>query len=123
MKVRRLSLAVALLSVSLTSLGQTSNGFVDGHTLHAQLTVFQQMLAGESKASPGEKMNAMGAAGYVVGVADIDNNAEFCLPKPITRGVVISVVTDFLNGHPDEWNQTAAVDVGIALKLAYPCKK
>lgn len=59
---------------------------------------------------------------YILGVCDA-TDILYNLPAQATKGQVISVVSNYLKNHPEQWGESAVVLVVRALKEAFPLKK
>ncbi|PWT88227.1 MAG: hypothetical protein C5B54_10945 [Acidobacteria bacterium] len=60
--------------------------------------------------------------GYVEG-ATFANMEGVCVPRKTTLGQLYSIVADFFNKHPAQWNDNASSLVALAVKGAFPCSK
>lgn len=63
--------------------------------------------------------------GFVAGVNDMtraSGGRYYCLPKEVTLGQLVAVVTKRLRDEPERLHQSAAVIVIRALHYAFPCK-
>jgi hypothetical protein len=56
-------------------------------------------------------------AGFIIGVVDaLTGTHDICLPKEIIGRQVMDIVVDYLRRHPETCRNTAAVEIGAALK-------
>jgi Rap1a immunity proteins len=62
-------------------------------------------------------------SGYVVGVAEAQNNEAFCIPGLIRSAELNEVVIKYINEHPTVLHKDRVLAVALALADAYPCKK
>jgi hypothetical protein len=60
--------------------------------------------------------------GYVGGVADVTGGVLWCAPSNVQFGQLPSIVSKYLNNHPEIWHKPAHVLVINALRDAFPCK-
>ena len=99
----------ALLAGLMFVCASASAEYVDGNSLHADLT--------------SEKANLrMYALGYVVGVSDVSIGAEvLCMPSDVTQGQIQDVVKNFLTSNPQTRNLSAYFLVQIALGKYWAC--
>jgi hypothetical protein len=65
----------------------------------------------------------MFALGYVIGVVDTYIGVELCVPKDVTQGQLMDVVTNFLGNRPQIRHQPADILVLVALGQHWPCKE
>jgi Rap1a immunity proteins len=117
----KLLLLALLLVVAFPAFGQKElrGPAMDGETLHKRLTDFE---AGSSKRVSGEnQFLAFSGTGYVEGVTDGYNGDLFCVPYGVTTDELLAVVLKYLNDNPTSWHKSAIVDIGVALREAYPC--
>jgi len=61
------------------------------------------------------------AMGYIVGVTDAFIGKELCIPKDVTQGQLVEVVTNFLASRPQIRHQPADLLVLIALSQHWAC--
>jgi hypothetical protein len=109
-------LLVGTMSLALTATGdQYAQHYVDGNTL------YQQLVRGNA-----------GANGYVVGVSDGVQIAQyhlpaadrlFCTPTVVTGHELARVVREYLQKDPQIRTYPAGVLVVRALAATYPCGK
>ena len=59
--------------------------------------------------------------GYVVGVTDAFIGKELCIPKNVTQGQLVEVVTNFLASRPHIRHQPADILVLVALGQHWSC--
>ena len=99
----------ALLAGLMFVCASASAEYVDGNSLHADLT--------------SEKANLrMYALGYIVGVSDVSLGAEIlCMPSDVTQGQIQDVVRNFLTSNPQTRNLSAYFLVQIALGKYWAC--
>ena len=64
----------------------------------------------------------MFAMGYIVGVTDAFIGKELCIPKDVTQGQLVEVVTNFLAGRPQIRHQPADLLVLVALSQHWACQ-
>lgn len=62
------------------------------------------------------------AMGYVVGVTDAFIGKELCIPKDVTQGQLVEVVTNFLASRPQIRHQPADLLVLVALSQHWACQ-
>ena len=62
------------------------------------------------------------AMGYIVGVADAFIGKELCIPKDVTQGQLVEVVTNFLASRPQIRHQPADLLVFVALSQHWACQ-
>ena len=98
-----------LLAASMLACTSASAQYVDGNSLHADLTSEKSTL----------KMYALG---YVVGVADVSLAAEvLCMPVDVTQGQIRDVVSNFLTANPQARNLPAYLLVQASLGKYWSC--
>jgi hypothetical protein len=59
--------------------------------------------------------------GFVDGVFDVTMHL-YGIPKTVTKGQIVAVVSKYLKDHPEKWGEFASVLVIEALKEAFPLK-
>jgi hypothetical protein len=97
----RVTALVALLWCS----SSFAQGFLHGDELYAFCT--------KAKQTPQKAT----CAGFIIGVVDaLTGTHDICLPKEIIGQQVMDIVVDYLREHPETRQNTAASEVGAALK-------
>ena len=61
--------------------------------------------------------------GYIVGVFDTLSTVMVCAPHRITIIQVKHVVYNYMQKHPESWDESADMSVTAALIQVWPCKK
>ena len=62
------------------------------------------------------------AMGYIVGVTDAFIGKELCIPKNVTQGQLVEVVSNFLASRPQIRHQPADLLVLVALSQHWACQ-
>lgn len=96
---------VSLLLVCSTAQAQ----FQSGNELYSDIT----------SRSDGVQLFAMG---YIVGVTDAFIGKELCIPKNVTQGQLVEVVSNFLASRPQIRHQPADILVLVALSQHWACQ-
>jgi Rap1a immunity proteins len=61
-------------------------------------------------------------AGYVAGITDaLQRSRTVCLPKHVTVRQARDIIIKYLRNHPEERHYSAASEIALALKQAFPC--
>ena len=97
-------------ALAATISGVSSAGFVDGNLL-------------QKRAKDDGDIDFAYAIGYVVGVADMGDGEEFCLPVNFSAGQALDIAKNFLQKYPDLRHYNAALLVSASLKQKFPCQK
>jgi hypothetical protein len=99
------------LLIALAFIGSAAQAqYQNGNNLYQDLTstaVAQQMFA----------------LGYIVGVVDVHIGVELCVPKDVTQGQLLDVMTNFLASRPQVRHQPADILVLVGIGQHWPCKK
>lgn len=84
--------------------------FLDGATLYRVCT-------------SGDRLDAAGCEGFIVGVFDsVDTSgADLCPPAQRSASEIVDVVIDFLAEHPEHHDRAAASVVRYALTTSFSC--
>ena len=61
--------------------------------------------------------------GFVEGVHDSLEGTAICTPAELKAGQLLAIVRNYVEAHPQNWNDPTWSLVGRALKDAYPCKR
>lgn len=61
------------------------------------------------------------AMGYIVGVTDAFIGKELCVPKDVTQGQLVEVVSNFLASRPQIRHQPADILILVALSQHWAC--
>ncbi len=61
--------------------------------------------------------------GYIIGVVDSFNNKLFTVPRMLKSDQIFTIVGNWLEKHPGEWNRSAADLTVQALQAAFPASK
>ncbi len=102
MRIKRLLVAAAALLWSAPSFSQ---GFLHGDDLYNFCTKAEQTPAKTT------------CAAFILGAADaLTGTHDICLPKEIIGKQVMEIVVDYLRSHPETRQNTAASEIGAALK-------
>jgi hypothetical protein len=99
-----------LMLVSLLISQPAWGWFLDGATLFEVCT-------------SGDRADAAGCEGYIIGVFDSADTAaaNVCLPERRSASQVVDVVIAYLGRHPNQHGRAAASLVRYALVTAFPC--
>jgi len=94
---------------------------LDGNGLHNQAIEYQKLIKGVQDAN---SLVAGMFVGFIKGVTDTTfNTGLYCLSNNITTGKDDEMVANYLEKHPEKWNQPAVDIVVKAMQEAYPCPK
>jgi hypothetical protein len=58
-----------------------------------------------------------------VGTLKRNPQLSFCLPAEVTNGQVVKIFTKYLDDHPEELHEPAALLLVTSLRKAFPCGK
>jgi hypothetical protein len=105
--MQRVPLALLGLLVVLMPV-LSSAGFYDGNSL--------------KKISESQNLMDEGQfRGYVIGIIDLDDYTEFCIPNGVKVSQASAIVKKYLTENPHEWHLQASTIVVRALKKDFPC--
>lgn len=84
--------------------------FLDGGTLYQVCT-------------SGNRTDAAGCEGYIIGVFDSadTSEADLCFPDELPASALVDVVIGYLGTHPEHHDRAAASVVRYALVTAFSC--
>lgn len=113
---------VGLCLWCLIACGQASAGLTGGEEIQKECE--------KPDAVPSAFSNGF-CAGFVTGVVEAQTMWErrtlkhpsFCLPEKSTNGQILKVFTKYLDDHPEELHQPAALLLVTSLRHAFPCGK
>jgi hypothetical protein len=91
---------------------------VTGHDLVEYVKDYKKAVNEDPKANyfnPGQLM------GYVLAVADVSSTLDTICAYSATNGQLVAVVSKYIDEHPKEWSQDAAIIIIRALAEAFPC--
>ena len=94
-----------------------SAGFWDGTKL------FQFI---EKDVRGGTDYESGAATGYIVGVIDVSQGVLVCVPageSGVSMKQLKQIAYNYMQKHPELWNQSADISVISAVREAFPCKK
>src|SRR5262249_14851632 len=97
--VRRLSLAVALLLVSVASVDAA---FFDGNKLKELVDARNRVDTNRTR--DGDYLDAALFTGYVLGVADALEGILICTSEGIKARQLVGLVKKYVEDHPEDWN-------------------
>jgi hypothetical protein len=64
------------------------------------------------------------AQGFIMGVAFIAADIDIVCPAAGTKtGQIYKIVHNYLDKHPESWNESAKSQVVLAIREAWPCAK
>lgn len=114
----RSKIGTALLVVTLSASGNVwAAAFWEGTRLFQRL---EKDLNGSTDYGSGA------ATGYVLGVLDFAQDVLVCMPTG-DAGVGVrqakQIVFNYMQKHPELWNQSADISVVNAVQEVFPCKK
>ncbi len=108
---------ILLLSLLLAS-GSVGADFLDGKELKKSLDAYTAV----SSKSPGSRLGAGTAIGYVSGVWDTGYYQTFCPGRGVKQSQAIEVARKFLDAHPQRLDEPAKTLLLEAFVEAYACK-
>lgn len=92
--------------------------FYDGNKLVAEMREFEKAERSDSRTN---YQSSSQYIGFVVGVHDAIMTT-LCSTGDVSIRQVTTIVTKYLNEHPEEWSKPAFQLVSRALWQAFPCK-
>ncbi len=104
--------------VLLLAAGAVGADFLDGKELKKSLDAYTAV----SSKSPGSRLGAGTAIGYVSGVWDAGYYLTFCPGRGVKQSQAIEVANKFLAKHPQRLEEPAKTLLLEAFVEAYPCK-
>lgn len=106
-----------LIGLLLVSAGVRAD-FLDGKELKKSLDSYTAV----SQKSPGSRLGAGMAIGYVSGVWDAGYYLTFCPGRGVKQSQAIEVARKFLDAHPQRLEEPAKTLLLEAFVEAYACK-
>ena len=115
-----LIVVVALLGSWVPALGQ----LIDGNELHAWLQGTKKFVREHRYENWEREMEKSALAeGYIKGIVDSSQRRLFCVPGRVTVRQLMDVTSQYLENHPENRHQPAALIVTTALRQKFPCEK
>lgn len=103
-----------MLTAAAAPASADAAGFANGAKLYSQLVKQQQGIA---------DFESFVALGYVQGVHDALDGLAFCTPPDAVVGQLARITYNYMQKHPEQWNEAAAYSVANALHDTWPCTK
>jgi hypothetical protein len=114
-------LFVLVLCTSYSLNSYALSYFLDGNGLHTHAVEYRKLIEGSQGAN---SLVAGMFVGFIKGVTDTTfKTGLYCLPNNITTGKDDEMVANYLEKHPEKWNQPAVDIVVKAMQETYPCPK
>lgn len=128
--MNRIAVAVAATAFLSLSATDTKAEFVSGNQLYDWCTTSERdAIYFQNDASCREYIIGVSdgmttAADVVTAVAKLDTPFELiCVPDRVRAGQLREVVVRYLRDHPADRHESAAFQVALAIKDAYPCTR
>jgi hypothetical protein len=121
MKPLRIVYVAALaLACGSVSAQQGENANLNSTTLRTRLDNFVHYA--DRHLTQTEVLDAIDGSSYVAGASDEAILAKrVCPTKPMSEMQMSLIVLNYLNAHPNEWDQPGLLLIDRALVQAYPC--
>ena len=106
--------AMLLLMMLFTTANAEATQRLNGNALMSMLDAYNQ--------KPNDNFDAGFFAGYVSGVTETLNGVIWCTTGNLPLEQLLSIVSKYLDQHPEQWHMSAQYIISIALAEAYPCQ-